>query len=45
MSRGGNFIMDGKPNGYQVSQYIATKFQVNAQMLSSLKNTNTVEIL
>ena len=35
--------MDGNPNGYKVSEHIATKVEVNLWMISTLKNENLSE--
>ena len=38
MSRGGRLDLDGNPKGYKVAEHIATRVEVNPQMLSTLKN-------
>ena len=38
MSRVYRLIMDGNPKVYEVAEYIATKFELNSRMLSTLKN-------
>ena len=40
VSRGGIFILDKKPKGYEVNGKIATKLKVNPQMISTLKKGN-----
>ena len=42
MSRGGRLLMYGNPKGYEVSENIATKVEVNTHMLSTLKNANYI---
>ena len=39
ISRGVSLILDVKPKGYEVSEYIATKVKVKPWMLSELKKT------
>ena len=43
MSRGGRLLLNGNPNGYEVSDHIATKVEVNTRMLSTLKMKNSFE--
>ena len=38
MSRGGRLILDTNPKGHEVAEHIATKFEVNTRILSTLKN-------
>ena len=38
MSRSGRLLLDGNPKGYEISEHIATKVEVNQRMLSTLKN-------
>ena len=38
MSRGGIFLLDRNPKGYEMSEDIATKVELNQWMLSTLKN-------
>ena len=42
MSRGGRLLMDRNPKGYEVTEHIATKFEVNPRMLSTLKNAKSI---
>ena len=42
MSRGGRLLMDGNPRGCEVEEHIATKVEVNPQMLSTLKNAESI---
>ena len=42
MSRGGHLLIDGNPNGYEVSAHIATKVEINPQMISTLKKTKSI---
>ena len=42
MSRGGNLLLDSNPKGGEVSEHIATKFEVNTRMLSTLKNAKSI---
>ena len=42
MSRGGRLLLDGNPKGYEVSEHIATKVEVNPRMLSTLKNAKSI---
>ena len=42
VSRGGHSLLDGKPNGYKVAEHIATKFEANPRMLSTLTNAESV---
>ena len=42
MSRGGRLILDVNPKGYEVAEHIATKVEVNSQMLSTLKNAKSI---
>ena len=42
MSRGGRLLLDGNPKGYEVSEHIATKVEVNPRMLSTLKNAKYI---
>ena len=41
-SRGGIFLLDGKPYGCDVEEHIATKVEVNPQIFSTLKNEKSV---
>ena len=42
ISRGRRLIMDGNPKGYEVAEHISKKVEVNPQMLSILKNANSI---
>ena len=42
MSVGGILIMYGNPKGYEVAEHISTKFEVNLQMLSTLKYAKSI---
>ena len=42
VSRGGLLIIDGNPKGYEVSEHIDTKFEVNPRMLSTLKKAKSI---
>ena len=42
ISRGGRLLLDGNPKGYEVADHIATKVEVNPQMLSTLKNAKSI---
>ena len=37
MSRGGCWILDENPTGYEVEEHITTNVEVNLQMVSTLK--------
>ena len=43
MSRGGIFILDRNPKRYELEENIATKFEVNPRMFSTLKTKNPSE--
>ena len=42
MSRVNRLIMDGNPKVYEVAEYIATKFELNSRMISTLKNEKCI---
>ena len=42
MSRGGCFLMDENPKGYEVSEHIATKVEVNPGIILTLKNAKFI---
>ena len=42
ISRVERLLLDGNPKGYKVAEHIATKFEVNPQMLSTLKNEKSI---
>ena len=42
MSRGGHFLQDGNPKGYEVAEHIYTKVEVNPRMISTLKNEKSI---
>ena len=42
MSRGRIFLLDGNPKGCEVAEHIATKFEVNPWMLSTLKKVDEI---
>ena len=37
VSRGGRLLLGGNPEGYELAEHIATKFEVNPLMLLTLK--------
>ena len=37
ISRGGSLLLDGNPNGYEVSEHKATKVELNRRIISTLK--------
>ena len=43
--RVGIFLLDRKPNLYDVAEHIATKVEVNPQMLLTLKNVKSILII
>ena len=43
VSRVGRLLLDGNPKGYDVAEHIATKVEVNPQIISTLKNKNLFE--
>ena len=42
MSRGKRLFLDGNLKGYKVAENIATKFEVNPRMLSTLENAKFI---
>ena len=42
MSRGVHFLLDGNPKGCEVAEHIATQFEVNPWMLSTLKKVDEI---
>ena len=42
MSRGESLLLDGNPKRYEVVDHVATKLEVNTQMLSTLKDAKSI---
>ena len=43
ISRGGSLILDRDTKGYEVEKHTSKKVEVNAQMLSTLKNEESIQ--
>ena len=40
--RGGHWLLDGDPKGYEVAEHIAKRVEVNIRMISTLKNEKSI---